>query len=147
MTVDDYIAKVPSDRLDAFLKLRMAILKTLPKGFVEDINNGMIGYVVPHTIYPNGYHCKPSDPVPFINIASNKTGIVMYHMGLYANKNLTKWFIEEYSKVIKHKIDMGKSCIKFKYLDEIPYALISELVSKINVKEWLTIYEQELKKK
>lgn len=102
---------------------------------------GMIGYVVPHSLYPAGYHCTPYLPLPFLNIASQKIFVAVYHMGLYANKNLMKWFVEEYTKHCKTKLDMGKSCIRFKKMDEVPYDLIGKLSSKITVNNWIKIYE------
>ena len=101
----------------------------------------MISYVVPFSIYPKGYHCKPSDQLPFISIAAQKNFIAIYHMGIYADKNLHDWFVKSYAEQCTKKLDMGKSCIRFKHLNDIPYALISELVSKISPKEWVSLYE------
>jgi hypothetical protein len=114
---------------------------------VETMNYGMIGYVVPHKIYPNGYHCNPKDPLPFANIASQKNFIAFYHMGIYANPKLSDWFVKEYPKHCKHKLDMGKSCVRFKKIDDIPFNLIGELMSKMSVKDWIEIYEQKIKRK
>jgi len=146
MTVQEYIDSIPKDRVVYFQKLRKVIIENIPKGFKEVINYGMIGYVVPHSIYPAGYHCSPKDPLPFINIASQKNSITFYHLGLYSSQELLNWFVTEYGKIAKHKIDKGKSCIRFKYFDEIPYDLIGELVRKINVKEWINLYENTRKK-
>lgn len=147
MTIDEYLGGIPEDQVKYIQKLREYIKKSLPKGFVEVINYEMIGYVVPHSLYPSGYHCNPEDPLPFMNIASKKNSINFYHMGIYGNKDLYKWFMEEYSKQSKHKIDCGGSCIRFKYFDEIPYDLISELVSKISVNDWIENYEKNIKPK
>jgi len=107
---------------------------------------GMIGYVVPHSIYPKGYHCSPELPLPFISIASQKNAITLYHMMVYADKNLHDWFVTEYSKVCKSKLDMGKSCIRFKKINEIPYELIGKLVSKVSVEQWIEKYESSFVK-
>ncbi len=145
-TPEQYIEKLPDDRKQAIIKLRKTILDNLPEGFTETIGYGMIAYVVPHSIYPNGYHCDPSLPLPFINIASQKNHIAIYHMGLYADKNIMDWFVSEYPKHSKAKLDMGKSCIRFKKPDQIPYDLIGELSSRINPTEWIRIFETAFKK-
>lgn len=144
MTVQDYVDKVPDDRKPYFERLRSAIKARLPEGFSEEISYGMVGYVVPHSLYPAGYHCKPSEPLPFMSIASQKGAIHFYHMGIYNAPALLSWFTAEYAKAAKHKIDMGKSCVRFKYYDEIPFDLIGELASKITVGEWIGRYEREL---
>ncbi|MGB3948294.1 MAG: DUF1801 domain-containing protein [Bacteroidia bacterium] len=146
-TVEEYINTLPADRKEAVQQLRQTILKNIPKGFTETISYGMIGYVVPHTLYPKGYHCDTSLPLPFINIASQKKFIALYHMGLYSNKELLSWFTGEYPNYSKAKLDMGKSCIRFKKPEQIPYQLIAELTKKITVKEWITTYEQAFLKK
>ena len=118
----------------------------LPNGFEEVINYGMPGYVVPHSMYPDGYHCNPSLPLPFIGLASQKNFVALYHMGIYANPKLLKWFTEEYPKHCKSKLDMGKSCIRFKKPEQIPYDLIAELAGKMTVQDWVSIYEKNLNK-
>jgi hypothetical protein len=100
---------------------------------------GMIGYVVPHSIYPARYHCNPSLPLPFMNIASQKNFIAFYHMGIYANKALYDWFVGEYPEHCSRKLDMGKSCIRFKIMEDIPYELLGELVRKMTVLEWVNL--------
>ncbi len=145
-SVNDYINQVPDDRKESLKKLRKVILENLPKGFEEGINYNMIGYYVPHSKYPKGYHCDPKLPLPFINIASQKNSINLYHSGIYAKKELSDWFVAEYAKHCKRKLDMGKSCIRFKKFDEIPYELIGQLVNKITVDEWIRTYENALKK-
>lgn len=145
-TPEKYIEELPEDRKDAIVKLRVIIKKNLPKGFYEEMSYGMIGYVVPHSLYPAGYHCDPKLPLPFINIASQKNYIALYHMGIYSDPNLLKWFVSEYPKHTKQKLDMGKSCVRFKNPDEIPYKLIGELCKKITVKEWIAVYERSFKK-
>lgn len=145
-TVEDYINQLPEDRQIAIKKLRQIILDNLPKGFEEGITYKMIGYYVPHSMYPNGYHCDPKLPLPFINVASQKNFIALYHMGIYAKQELLNWFIAEYPKHCKYKLDMGKSCIRFKKLNAIPYDLIAELVQKMTTEEWITTYEKTTKK-
>jgi uncharacterized protein YdhG (YjbR/CyaY superfamily) len=145
-TPQEYVASLPEDRKIAIEKLRKTMISNLPDGFHEEMSYGMLGYVVPHSLYPNGYHCNPKLPLPFINIASQKNFIALYHMGIYLDSELFDWFVSEYSKVVKTKIDMGKSCIRFKKMDEIPYKLIGELASKMPVLKWISMYEKVLKK-
>ncbi len=145
-TPEEYIAQIPNERKEVMQKLRSVLLNNLPKGFVEGISFGMIGYYVPHSIYPSGYHCTPELPLPFMNIASQKNSINIYHSGIYADKNLHEWFVSEYQKYSKRKLDMGKSCIRFKKNDEIPFDLIGELCKKMTVEEWINLYEKNIKK-
>jgi hypothetical protein len=144
---EEYINSLSEDRKMCTEKLRNVILKNLPKGFQEGMGYGMLGYVVPHSIYPKGYNCKPTDPLPFIGLASQKSSINFYHMGIYANKELYDWFVAEYPKYSSRKLDMGKSCIRFKKFDEIPFDLIGELVTKISVEDWISMYESNFLKK
>jgi Domain of unknown function (DU1801) len=146
-TVDAYLAELPEDRKKAITELRKLFKKNLPKGFKEQMSYGMIGYVVPHTTYPDGYHCKPELPLPFINIASQKNFIAIYHMGIYGNPKLLKWFNDEYAKTTTKKLDMGKSCMRYKKTEDIPLALLGELAKKYTVDEWIAQYESILKKK
>ena len=139
-TVIQYIDSLPEERKAAITKLRKTIKANLPKGFEEVMSYGMIGFVVPHSIYPSGYHCNPKLPLPFINIGSQKNYIAMHHMGLYANKNLLDWFVGEYEKV-PSKLNMGKGCIRFKKPEEIPFELIGELAKKVNVQQWIDTME------
>jgi uncharacterized protein YdhG (YjbR/CyaY superfamily) len=142
-----YIDELPEDRKEVIQKLRQTILKNLPEGFKEQMSYGMLGYIVPHSLYPNGYHCDTSLPLPFMNLASQKNFVAVYHMGVYSDKKLLDWFIAEFPKHCKRKLDMGKSCIRLKYMDEIPYELIGELSSKISVEEWINMYEKAIKNK
>lgn len=143
-TALEYIQSLPENRKEAFLKLRNTVKKNLPKGFEETIQYKMIGYVVPKKTYPAGYHVTPELALPFLHIASQKNGLALYHMGIYADLKLPKWFQTEYPKHCKTKLDMGKSCIRFKNLDDIPWKLIGELVSKMSPKDWIQIYEKNL---
>ena len=140
-TVEQYIAELPEDRQKAVSELRKVIKKNLPKGFKEGMGYGMMGWSVPHSLYPAGYHCNPQDPLPFMGLASQKNSINLYHMGIYANPKLLKWFQDEHAKASLKKLDMGKSCIRYKKAEDIPYRLIGELASKITPQEWIEMYE------
>ena len=146
-TVEEYIAALPDDRKSVIEKLRNVILKNLPEGYEEQLSYGMIGYVVPLSRYPKGYHAKEGEPLPFLSIASQKNHIVLYHMGLYGKPELEEWFMKAYADRVPTKLDMGKSCIRFKNSDHIPYDLVAELCQKISVDEFIAIYEGSLKKK
>ncbi|WP_299116032.1 DUF1801 domain-containing protein [uncultured Winogradskyella sp.] len=144
---EDYISQLPEERKAPMTKLHNLIKEHMPKDLESGMGYNMPAYFVPKSIYPLGYHCKPFPPLPFINIASQKNFIAFYHMGLYAKKELYDWFVAEYPKHAKYKLDMGKSCVRFKKVDDIPYDLIKELLGKMTVEEWITIYETALKKK
>ncbi len=141
MTVEQYIRSLPSDQKEPYKKLRQTILDNMPEGLEERIQYGMIGFVVPHSLYPAGYHCNPKDPLPFLALAAQKGSINFYHMGIYVRPDILEWFKGEFSKVSKHKIDMGKSCIRFKYYDEIPHELVAGLLAKMSVRDWIGLYE------
>lgn len=143
---EDYINQVPEERQSTLKKLRKTINDHLSKGFEEGIQYGMIGYFIPHSKYPNGYHCNPDEPLPFMSFASQKNSVNLYHMGIYAQKELHDWFVAEYPKHCKRKLDMGKSCIRFKDMNDIPYELIGQLASKMSADEWMNLYETNLKK-
>ena len=138
----EYIDTLPEDRKQPITELRKVILKNLPKGFKEEMSYGMLGYVVPHSLYPQGYHCDSKLPLPFMSIASQKNFIAVYHMGIYADKDLLNWFTEEFNNQSKAKLDMGKSCLRFKKPDQIPYKLIGELASKMTPQQWINTYER-----
>lgn len=144
---DEYIAQIPEERIVPFTTLRKTMLDNLPKGFEETMSYGMIGYVVPKSIYPAGYHCTPALPLPFVNIASQKNFIAFYHMGMYAKPDLLDWFVAEYPKHCKYKLDMGKSCVRFKKMEDIPYDLLGQLMQKMSVEDWISLYEKLYKKK
>lgn len=145
-TVEEYLSKIPEDRKTEITRLKDTIKNNLPKGFEECINYKMIGFVVPHSIYPDGYHCDTKLPLPFINIASQKNFVALYHLGIYADPKLLDWFVGEYPKHIKTKLDMGKSCIRFKKVEIIPYDLIAELCQKMTTDDWIKLYEKNVKK-
>ena len=143
---EDYIGQLPEERKAPMTKLHNLIKDNMPKGLESGMSYGMPAYFVPKSIYPPGYHCKPFPPLPFINIASQKNFIALYHLGLYAKKELHDWFISEYPKHSKYKLDMGKSCVRFKKIDDIPYDLIKELLGKMTIEEWIEIYETAVKR-
>ena len=145
-TPEQYIKELPADRKEAVIQLRNTVLKNLPKGFKETMCYGMLAYVVPHEIYPGGYHCDPKLPLPFASIASQKNFIAFYHMGIYAMPDILKWFTTEYAKQSTDRLDMGKSCIRFKKPEHIPYKLIGELIKKVSVKDWIKTYEENIKR-
>ena len=145
-TPDAYMEELPKERKEAMSKLRKEIKKNLPKGFSEEMGYGMLGYAVPHKLYPAGYHCDPKQPLPFMGLASQKNYISVYHMGLYGDNELTKWFVKEYGKLNIGKLDMGKCCIRFKNTEKIPYQLIGTLSSKMTPQDWIDIYEKNLKR-
>jgi hypothetical protein len=145
-TPQDYVDSLPEDRKIVIEKLRQTMKKTLPKGFEEVMSYGMLGYVVPHALYPKGYHCDPKLPLGFISLASQKNFVALYHMGIYANPKLLEWFVCEFPKHSKSKLDMGKSCIRFKKMNDIPFDLIGELASKMTVQDWIACYESAFNK-
>lgn len=146
VTVQEYVESLTEERQQAIQTLRKVISENLPKGFNEEMSYGMIGYVVPLTTFPKGYRCNPKLPLPFINLGSQKNFISMHHMGIYADKNLLEWFTEEYPKHSKTKLDMGKGCIRFKKMQEIPFGFIGELASKLTVENWIEIAESTFNK-
>lgn len=145
-TVEDILANIPEERKEAFYKLHQTIVDHLPTGFEPGISYGGLGYVVPHRLYPAGYHCKPSEPLPFAGLASQKNSINFYHMGIYSDPDLMDWFLAEYPKHSSQKLDMGKSCIRFKKPEHIPYQLMGQLMEKMTVEQWIALYERILKK-
>ena len=143
----EYKKNVPEDKKDIFDKLMKTVRENIPKGFSEELSYGMPAWVVPHSLYPKGYHCSPELPLPFVSIASKKNFIALYHMGIYATPELFDWFMKEYPKHSKRKLDMGKSCIRFKKMDDIPFELIGDLMKKMNPKEWMEKYESAFVRK
>jgi uncharacterized protein YdhG (YjbR/CyaY superfamily) len=146
-SVEEYVAALPEKRKPIIEKLRKVILDNLPEGYQEQLSYGMIGYVVPLSRYPQGYHAKKGEPLPFLSLASQKNYIALYHMGLYGKPKLEQWFVKEYEERVPSKLDMGKSCIRFKNPNQIPYDLVAELCQKMSVDEFISIYEKSLKKK
>lgn len=146
-TIPEYLEALSPERKEVMEKLHSTILENIPEGFHPEISYGMIGYVVPHTLYPAGYHCNPKLPLPFVSIASQKNFIAVYHMGIYADPKLLNWFVEEYPKHVKTKLDMGKSCIRFKKPELIPFDLIAQLMQKMTVQDWINSYESNFRSK
>ena len=144
---EEYIDQLPEVRQPVISKIRNIINKKIPKGFNEQMSYGMLGWVVPHSLYPDGYHCDPKLPLPFMNLASQKNFVALYHSGIYAEPELYDWWVSEYPKHCKRKLDMGKSCVRFKSMYDIPYALIEELCTKMSSEDWIALYEKNIKKK
>lgn len=147
VSVDDYISQIPEERQEIFRKMYQTINDNLPEGFTQGSSYGMISWAVPLETYPDGYHCTPGSPLPFISIASQKNFVALYHMGMYAKPELLNWFVEEFPKHSKKKLDMGKSCVRFKKMEDIPMELLAEMSRKMTVEEWIDIYETNFKKK
>lgn len=145
-TIDAYIEAIPEERRVAFQKLRSVVNDHIPAGFNEDLSYGMPAFVVPHSTYPDGYHCKPEEPLPFLSLGNSKGHIGFYHMGIYSKPELMEWLKKRYAEEVPTKLDMGKSCIRFKKMDQIPYDLIGELMEKMTVGEWIDLYEQNYKR-
>ncbi|NJL12040.1 MAG: DUF1801 domain-containing protein [Microscillaceae bacterium] len=143
---EEYLEQLSPERQEALIQLRQTILDNLPEGFAEVIDRGMPAYVVPHALYPAGYHCNPAQPLPFIAIAAQKNYLALYHMGLYTDAGLLEWFKKAYAEQVPGKLDMGKSCIRFKKMAHIPFELIGELIRRVSVQDWIAHYEAQLKK-
>ena len=145
-TPDDFVAGLPEDRKIAISSLREVIGKNLPQGFKETMGYGHMGWVIPHETYPAGYHCDPTQPLPFMGIASQKNFIAIYHMAIYADPSLLEWFQSEWPKHSKRKLDMGKSCIRIKNPADLPLDLIAELSTKLTPAQWIELYERTMKR-
>lgn len=145
-SIQDYFSKIPEERHEVFKRLFNAIHDNLPEGFEQVMSYGMVGWAVPLETYPAGYHCTPGSPLPFINLASQKNFIALYHMGIYAKPELLEWFVSEFPKYSKRKLDMGKSCVRFKKMDDIPFELIAELSKKMTVEDCISMYESNFKR-
>ncbi len=139
--INFFMNTLPNDRKDAITKLHNTIMTNLPKGFEVQASKDMLNYVVPLSRYPKGYHATKGGPLPFISLASQKNHIALYHMGLYGSPELLKWFEEAYEQEGTTKLDMGKSCIRFKHLNQIPFDLIGTLCQKISVDDYIAQYE------
>ena len=144
--INQWLSEIPEERKEAINILRQLCKDNLPKGFEECINYNMLSYVIPKSIYPEGYHCAPDLPLPFLSIGNQKKHIGFYHMGIYAMPELMQWFTSEYPKHSKYKLDMGKSCIRLKRMDDIPHELFAELCRKVSSKEWIATYENAIKR-
>lgn len=144
--MQDYLHSLPDDRKEPMSKLLETMRQSLPDGFSESLASGMIHFVVPQSLYPNGYHCNPKQALPFISVASQKNFIAIYHMGLYADPELLAWFLAQWPSHAKGKLDMGKSCVRLKKMDDIPYELLGTLCSKMSPSDWISLYEANLRK-
>lgn len=145
-SVQQYLEELPADRQLVMKALFEALQSSFPPGFEVTIGYGMIGFVVPHSIYPAGYHCNPKDPLPFAGIASQKNHISFYHMGIYADSDLMEWFQDAYSQRVAGKLNMGKSCVRFSNPAKVPIDLLAELCGKMSVNDWIALYEKQLKR-
>lgn len=145
-TPEAYLAELEPARRDVVGRLRDVILDNLPEGFEETMSYGMIGFVVPHSLYPDGYHCNPDQPLPFMSLASQKHYVAVYHMGIYADEGLLNWFRDAWAERMDRKLDMGKSCIRLKKLDDVPYELIGELAGRLTPQDWIERYESAVKR-
>jgi hypothetical protein len=145
-TVEEYLRELPEERREVIKSIHETLLTHLPQGYVSGMSYGMISYHVPHELYPAGYHCDPKQPLPFISLAAQKNNYALYHMGIYAQPQLLDWFTQEYKARVKTKLDMGKSCIRFKSIDALPLPLIASLASKMTVEDWVSLYETNIKK-
>jgi hypothetical protein len=144
-TVAEYIAGLPPDRRAAIEAVRAVILKNLDKVFEEGMQYGMIGYYVPHSIYPAGYHCDPKQPLPFAGLASQKNHMAVYLMCTYIDQKNDEWFRKEWAKSGK-KLDMGKSCIRFKKLDDVPLDVIGKAIARVPAKKYIATMQAAVKK-
>lgn len=142
-TVAQYIKELPDDRREAVKAIRDTIVKNLDKGFQETMQYGMIGYSVPHKIYPAGYHCDPKQPLPFAGIGNQKNHIGIYLFCIYADEELTRWFVDEWKKTGK-KLDMGKGCVRVKKLEDVPLALLGKTIKKVKLKSFVAMYEKAI---
>ena len=145
-SIETYLNSLSKDRKESVQKIIKVVEDNIPFGYSKIMNYNMPSFVIPHSIYPSGYHVTPDLPLPFIGVASQKNHIGFYHMGLYAKPELLDWFISEYQKFCTSKLDMGKSCVRFKEMDDIPYELVGELSKKMTTKEWINIYEKNIKR-
>lgn len=142
-----YINQLPEERKPGFEKLYDTIKDNLPKGFSEEFSYGMPSFVISLKDYPEGYHCAKDTALPFLSLANQKNFIALYHMGMYAKPEILEWFQNEFPKHSKKKLDMGKSCVRFKKSEDIPFELIGELAKKMTPNEWIEVYEKNFKRK
>ncbi|MCA9284967.1 MAG: DUF1801 domain-containing protein, partial [Phycisphaerales bacterium] len=142
-TVEQYLDQLPADRREAISAVRKVILKNLPKGYAEGVQYGMIGYCVPHSIYPAGYHCNPKQPLPFASLASQKNHMALYLMCIYGDDAHREWFCKAWTDTGR-KLDMGKGCVRFKKLDDVPLAVVGEAIKRVPVKTFIANYEAGL---
>ena len=140
-TIDQYLASLPQERRDALLALRKVIHKNLGKGIEERVQYGMIGYCIPHSVYSAGYHCDPTQPLPYAMLASQKNHMALYLMSVYLEKGEEAWFRKAWTASGK-KLDMGKSCVRFKRLDDVPLDVVGEAIARTSVEDLVTAYQR-----
>jgi hypothetical protein len=138
--VDEYLASLPEDRSAALQAVRQTILANLSEGYEEGIQYGMIGYYVPHSVYPAGYHCNPKQPLGFAALGSQKNYMTLHLVCVYSDSELSEWFKDAYQQTGK-KLDMGKGCLRFKKLDDLPLEVIGELIRRMPADKWIQINE------
>jgi hypothetical protein len=143
-TVNDYLAELPADRREAIQVVRAVILKNLDKTYEEGMQYGMIGYYVPHRVYPAGYHCDPKQPLPYVALASQKHYMSLYIGCVYGDNDYAKWFIAAWKKTGK-KLDMGKSCVRFKKVEDLALDVIAEAIRRTPAKKYIQFYEMAMK--
>jgi hypothetical protein len=143
-TVKEYLVELPEERRTAIQAVRQVILKNLDKGYEEGMQYGMIGYYVPHKVYPPGYHCDPKQPLPFAGLGSQKNHMAVYLMCIYGSRQHEEWFRKEWAKTGK-KLDMGKSCIRFRKLEDLALEVIGEAVARVPAKKYVAYYESVIK--
>jgi hypothetical protein len=143
-TVEEYLRSLPEDRRKAIEAVREVILENLDHEYEEGMQYGMIGYCVPHRVYPAGYHADPKQGLPFVALASQKNHMSVYLMGLYTGGDtaLVRWFREAWAKSGKKKLDMGKSCVRFKKLDDLPLDVIGEAIRRVPARAYIELYEK-----
>lgn len=142
-TVKQYLSELHPDRRDTIEAVRAVILKNLPAGYEEGIQYGMIGYYVPHRVYPSGYHCDPRQPLPFAALASQKNYMSLYLMCVYGNPEHEAWFKAAWTKTGK-KLDMGKSCVRFKRLEDVPLDVVGAMIKRVPSKKFIAYYEDTI---
>ena len=138
-TVDEYLAGLPEDRRIAISTVRDVILKNLPKGYEEGMQYGMIGYYVPHSIFPAGYHCDPKQPLNYASLGSQKNHMALYLMCVYGDSEHAQWFKQAWEATGK-KLDMGKACVRFKKLDDLPLDVIGESIARVPCDKYVARY-------
>ena len=143
--VENYLAELPEDRRQTLEAVREAVLKNLPKGYAEGMQYGMIGYFVPHEVYPPGYHTDPKQPLPFAGLAARKNYVAIYLMSVYGDPEQEAWFREAWAETGK-KLDMGKSCVKFKTIEDVPLKVIGQAIKRVPVKKYVDNYEATIKR-
>lgn len=139
-TVEQYLADLPEDRRNSIQAVRKVILKNLDKGFEEGMLYGMIGYFVPHRLFPAGYHCDPTQPLCFAGLASQKNHMAVYLMCQYGSSGESTWFQTAWAKSGK-RLDMGKSCVRFKKLEDLALDVIGEAIRRVSAKKYIASYE------